>query len=170
MKPESHQLFCPLCGADGQRANAYCKRCGEWLPDIKARSRIAFGGETPQQNIFIGLFMSALSAVVALFSALALYATYLGTAEAKWSVYLTAGFCLCIAGWQMSSFIVALKLRNRLKQGRESLASAPEDGAKQSAPALNAGDMTTVIRAPSVTENTTELLQPVRTAETDSSL
>jgi|SRR6185503_16937608 len=70
---------CPSCGANNQNANAYCKRCGDWLPGLKRRSRGAFGGETPQQNIFTGLFLSALSAVVALFSALALYATYLGT-------------------------------------------------------------------------------------------
>src|SRR5918992_147883 len=84
----SSSMFCPNCGADSQTANAYCKRCGDWLPNLKRRSRAAFGGETPQQNIFTGLFLSALSAAVALFSAIALYATYLGTDEAKWSIYL----------------------------------------------------------------------------------
>ena len=84
-------MFCPSCGADSQTANAYCKRCGAWLPEFKHRSS-AFGGETPQQNIFTGMFMSALSAIVALFSAIALYATYLGS-DAKWSIYLAAAFC-----------------------------------------------------------------------------
>jgi hypothetical protein len=97
-------MFCSSCGANSQTANAYCKRCGEWLPEFK-RKAIAFGGDTPQQNVF----MSALSAVVALFSAIALYATYLGTEHAKWSIYVAAVFCLCIAGWQASSFAVALK-------------------------------------------------------------
>ena len=71
-------MFCSSCGADGQAANAFCKRCGDWLPEFKRRSS-AFGGETPQQNIFTGLFMSALSAVVALFSAIA----GTGNAEAR---------------------------------------------------------------------------------------
>jgi hypothetical protein len=57
-------MFCSICGADSQSPNAYCKRCGEWLPDIKARTRAAFGGKTPQQNIFTGLFMSALARAV----------------------------------------------------------------------------------------------------------
>ena len=59
-------MYCSTCGADSQTAKAYCKRCGEWLPDIKGRRGIAFGGETPQQNLFTGLFMSALSMVAAL--------------------------------------------------------------------------------------------------------
>ena len=41
-----------MCGAESQSAKAYCKRCGEWVPDIKGRRGIAFGGETPQENLF----------------------------------------------------------------------------------------------------------------------
>lgn len=162
MKEGDAKMYCPICGAEGQGANAYCKRCGEWLPDMKARSRMAFGGETPQQNIFMGLFMSALSTVVALFSAIALYATYLGTAEAKWSVYLAAAFCLCIAGWQTSSFVVGLKLRRRLKGAREMASEPKKLEANRTMPTLDAGDLSSFVNPHSITENTTELLQPAR--------
>jgi len=91
-----------------------------------SEDRVRLGGETPQQNVFTGLFMSALSAVVALFSAIALYATYLGTDQAKWSIYLAAAFCLCIAGWQMSSFVVGLKLRRRFNRARAGSQSSRE--------------------------------------------
>jgi len=158
-------VFCPICGADSQSPNAYCKRCGEWLPNIKSRTRAAFGGETPPQNIFTGLFLSALSILAALFSASALYATYLGSGDAKWSVYVAAAFCLCIAGWQMSSFVVGLKLQRRLKKGREELSSASELDAQRSSPALSSGDMTNLVSSPSVTENTTRTLEPARSPE-----
>ena len=148
-----------MCGANDQTANAYCKRCGEWLPDMKARTRIAFGGETPQQNIVTGLFMCALSSLAALFSAIALYATYLGSGEAKWSVYATAAICLCIAGWQASSFVVSLKLRQRLKGTRDTLVAATELGAKRPTQVLDAGATTAFVSVPSVTENTTGLLE-----------
>lgn len=154
-------MFCPSCGADNQTANSYCKRCGDWLPEFKRRSRGAFGGDTPQQNIFIGLFMNALSAVVALFSAIALYATYLGTDEAKWSIYLAAAFCLCIAGWQLSSFVVGLKLRRRFNRARERVEADSRLQEAKVSPALPPADMSNFVRARSVTENTTELLQPV---------
>ena len=160
-------MFCPTCGADSQNAKAYCKRCGEWLPDIKTRTRSGFGGETPQQNIFTGLFLSALSALAALFSAIALYATYLGSGEAKWSVYVAAAFCLCIAGWQASSFIVGLKLRKRLTNSRQDLEAMPEIRAQRSMPGLNPADMTPFVSTPSITESTTELLDYAPTQERD---
>jgi hypothetical protein len=151
-------MYCPNCGADAQTANAYCKRCGEWLPDIKSRSRVAFGGETPQQNIFTGLFMSALSTFAALFSAIALYATYLGRGDAKWSVYFAAAFCLCIAGWQASSFIVTLKLGRRMKQARNQSEAPGELDQRQTSPSLKPADVGAFVATPSVTENTTQML------------
>jgi len=153
-------MFCPSCGADDQAANAFCKRCGDWLPELKRRSS-AFGGETPQQNVFTGLFMSALSAVVALFSAIALCATYLGTDKAKWSIYLVAAFCLCIAGWQASSFVVGLKLRRRLNRARADVEADSQLKQATDSAALPPADMSNFVTPQSVTENTTELLQPL---------
>ena len=153
-------MFCPNCGADNQAPRAYCKRCGEWLPDVKSRGH-TFGGETPQQIVLTNLFMSALSAVVALFSGIALYATYLGTGDAKWSIYLAGAFCICIAGWQLSSFIIGLRLRRRLKKAQanpkseSSLKQAPKSSV------LQAADTSDFIKLASVTEKTTDLLQPV---------
>ena len=164
MSADRSFLFCPMCGTEGQSANAYCKHCGEWLPNMSRRSRSAFGGETPQQNVFINLFMSALSAAVALFSAIALYATYLETNEAKWSVYLAAGFCLCIAGWQASSMIASVKLARRLRRGRETVAQA-QMAVKKEHEALNPADMSSFVTVSGVTEGTTELLEPARPSQ-----
>lgn len=151
-------MFCPTCGTDRQTANAFCKRCGEWLPDLKHRGLPKFGGETPQQNIFTGLFMSALSTVAALISAIALYATYLGSGDAKWSVYLAAAVCVCIAGWQASSFVVGLKLRQRIKRARENLGPVEQLANRQTSPRLEAADKTNFVGVSSVTENTTQHL------------
>jgi hypothetical protein len=158
-------MYCSNCGADNQSPDAYCKRCGEWLPDIKGRRGIAFGGETPQQNLFTGLFMSALSTVAALFSAIALYATYLGNGDTRWSVYVAAAFCVCIAGWQASSFVVSLRLTRRLRKARQESASVSEIDPARAARALNPGDLTDFVTAPgaprpplSVAEPTTKNL------------
>ena len=144
---QDETMYCSQCGADSQTANAYCKRCGEWLPDIKTRSHGSFGGATPQQNIFTSLFMSAISALAALVSAIALYATYLGSGDAKWSVYFAAAFCVCIAGWQASSFAVTLKLRQRLKHAREESAPVQELDEGPSTQALNPADLTDFVSA-----------------------
>jgi|SRR5215813_1888726 len=159
-------MYCSTCGAANQSENSYCKRCGQWLPDIRGRSRVAFGGETPQQNVFTSLFMSALSTLAALFSAIALYATYLGAGDAKWSVYFAAAFCLCIAGWQASSFFITLKLRRRMANARNQSAPTGELDYRQT-PALNPADVSAFVATPSVTENTTQILGARRT-ESDS--
>jgi len=78
-------MYCHKCGARNQAAKAYCKSCGEWLPDLNTKTRNRFGGETPQQIVSTSLIMSAISTLAALFSAIALYITYLGTNDAKWS-------------------------------------------------------------------------------------
>lgn len=106
--------------------------------------------------------MSAISTLAALFSGLALYITYLGSGDAKWSIYIAGAFCLCIAGWQASSFFATLRLRQRLKNSREGLASASELREMKSAPALNPGDRSAFVDIASVTENNTELFDHVR--------
>jgi len=157
-------MYCPKCGASKQTPKAYCKSCGEWLPGLNTKTRNTFGGETPQQIVSTNLFMSALSSLAALFSGLALYITYLPSGDAKWSVYLAGAFCLCIAGWQGSSFFITLRLRQRLNNSR---ATPPELPDSTSAPALNAGDMSAFVGVTSVTENSTELLDHVRSPKRD---
>jgi len=160
-------MYCYKCGARNQAAKAYCKSCGEWLPDLNTKTRNRFGGETPQQIVSTSLIMSAISTLAAIFSAIALYITYLGTNDAKWSVYVAAAFCVCIAGWQASSFFVTLRLRQRLKHNRESLNMPAELSEPQRARALNEGDLSAFVDVTSVTENSTDLLDHVRSRKRD---
>ena len=159
-------MFCPKCGTAGQGPNTYCKRCGEWLPDTRISSRLEFGGASPEQNITGMLVMSSLSALFALFAAAALYATHLGREGVNWSVYFAAGFCVTIALWQMSNFFIALKLRKRLRRGRQSAGGGQADNQMKSAPgeqqrALEAAATARFADVASVTENTTGLLERV---------
>lgn len=159
-------MYCPKCGAPDQTAKAYCKTCGEWLTDLNAKTRNTFGGETPQQIVFTNLFMSAISTLAALFSALALFLTYIGTSDAKWSVYIAGAFSICIAVWQASSFFATLRLRQRLKSGREAVPK-PAELKPGTTPALNAADFNGFVDVTSVTENSTELLDHARSHNRD---
>ena len=152
-------MFCPNCGAASQSPNAYCKRCGEWLADKKS-----FGGRgasKPEQRMTSMIVFNGLSAVLALFSAIALYATYLNTPEAKWSVYVAGACCFVIAIHQMISMAFALELKLRLKRGQAD--AEPPVPIKVGAPpaALGQGETTEFIDPSSVTENTTEMLEAV---------
>ena len=152
-------MFCSNCGAADQSPNAYCKRCGEWLADKKS-----FGGRgasKPEQRMTSMIIFNGLSALLALFSAIALYATYLNTPEAKWSVYVAGACCFVIAIHQMISMGFALELKLRLKRGHTDAGQAIELKAGDSVPALGSGKTTQFVEAPLVTENTTELLEAV---------
>jgi hypothetical protein len=112
-------MFCLNCGAESQRVNAYCKRCGEWLPDLKS-SRAKRGGEMPGQHSDVMLFLNGVSALVALCSAVILYAKHLGgNVEMNGSVALAASLCVSLAAWQVSAFLIGLKPRRRLKRRLE---------------------------------------------------
>ncbi len=152
-------MFCPNCGAADQSPSAYCKRCGEWLADNKSFS--GRGASKPEQRITAMIVFNGLSALLALSSAIALYATYLGTPEAKWSVYVAGAFCIVIAIHQMISFAFALELKLRLKRGRTDSRQAIGSEAEGNVAALGSGETTRFVHARNVTENTTELLEAV---------
>jgi len=107
------------------------------------------------------IVFNGLSALLALFSAIALYATYLNTPEAKWSVYVAGACCSVIAIHQMISMAFALELKLRLKRSHRDARRAIELEAGERPAALGSRKTTEFVDAPLVTENTTELLEAV---------
>lgn len=149
-------MFCPNCGAADQNPNAYCRYCGEWLVDQKSARR---HGSKPEDRMKVMLIFNGLSAVLALVSAIALYATYLDTPEAKWSIYVAGAFCSIIAVHQTISFLFAFGLKQKFKRSRGATERQTESEVKGSPALLGRAETAPIIDAPSVTENTTELLE-----------
>ena len=158
-------MFCQKCGKGEQTPESYCRACGEWLPDLSKRGRKSFGGDSPEESLKISLVLSAMTAIVALVLAVLLYANYLGKPGVSGLIYATAAFLLAIAGWQASNFYVGLKLRRNFVRRRAGDfapdANELREGASKAA--LPAADTSKFVNRPpaSVTENTTELLQPI---------
>jgi hypothetical protein len=152
-------MFCPNCGAADQNPNAYCRQCGEWLVDQKSARR---HGTKPEDRMKVMLIFNGLSALLALASAIALYATYLNTPEAKWSIYLAGAFCSVIAVHQTVSFFFALGLTQKFKRNRGAASRQIESEAGDRPALLGSAQTAPIIDAPSVTENTTELLDVPR--------
>ncbi|MFN2453109.1 MAG: hypothetical protein ABR577_02705 [Pyrinomonadaceae bacterium] len=151
-------MFCSSCGAADQSANAYCKRCGEWLPEIHSLRGKAWQNTSPEQSLKAILFASGLSVWFGFFSSLALFLIFFSKNISWNNILLAAVFCLSIAIYQTGVFINALKLRQRIKKGRtDNLQIADQDASQLSAEANANG----LLNAKSVTENTTELLEPV---------
>jgi hypothetical protein len=158
-------MFCPNCGKAEQTLNTYCRQCGEFLPDYKDKKRnFTMGGNTPEEQIRVNLFLNFLSGTVSLILAILLYATFWGKPETSPIIYIVAAFLLAMCGWQFSTFRVGLKLKKtfeRRKSDGETEQSAQGDKTVfQSAKTkdlLTEADFSNVI-TPTITENTTKTL------------
>lgn len=148
-------MYCPNCGAADQNPNAYCRQCGDWLVDQKSARR---HGSKPDDQMKVMLVFNGLSAIFALVSAIALYATYLDTPEAKWSVYVAGAFCSIIAVHQTVSFFFAFGLRQKFKRGRGA-ATRSIDPKTEGARLVTSPETAPILTPASVTENTTDLLE-----------
>lgn len=163
-------MFCPKCGKGEQTPNGYCRNCGEFLPDIDKLARLGkrrgFGGSTPEENIKTTIYLSLLSTVFAFFAVATLYAIYNGFPVSPGIVAAAAAFSVCIACYQISNVIVAVKLRKRLVRRRDSA----HDPHQLNTAALNnlppAETSQIVHSVTSITENTTSLLEPVSAKNT----
>jgi hypothetical protein len=137
-------MFCANCGADEQKTKTYCRHCGTWI-----------GTAPPEERLSVMILFNLLSAVLSAAVSVLLYITNIGRPFAHWSTYVAATLCLSVAVYQSLSFIFALNLRKRLKQGKSNNLEVGPGRHYE----LPAGDISQFIRPESVTENTTELLE-----------
>lgn len=113
-------MFCPKCGKADQQENSYCRQCGEFLPDLNKKNKLAFGGSTPEEQIRTNLFLNLLSAIVSLTLAILLYSVFWRRSDAPPIVYVVAAFLLAMSAWQISTFYVGLKLKKNFQKRRAS--------------------------------------------------
>lgn len=139
-------MYCTNCGASEQSSKTYCRHCGKWI-----------GGSPPDDRLTVMIIFNGLSALFGAVSAIALFVTYLGRPSAKWSVYLAATFCLIISVYQSLSFLFALNMKRRLKEGQSN--NTARLNAVRDTNELRSGDSSDFISVSSVTEQTTELLE-----------
>jgi hypothetical protein len=137
-------MYCSNCGASEQTPKTYCRHCGTWI-----------GTGRPEERITVMIVFNALSALFAAIAAIVLFLTQSGRLSGTWAINLAATFCLIISVYQTLSFLFALNLRSRLKQGQET----PAEIESRKVLELKKADSSAFIQPHSVTENTTELLE-----------
>ena len=157
-------MFCPKCGVGDQSAESYCRRCGEWLPDMRLRARRRlFRPRTREQKIRKMRLLEILSAGLAFASAAMIF--YFPKSQGDMSLLNLAGaFCLIIALYQVANFYFGLTLqpkrgKNQIEDGRQI-----ERKTKDLPYSLNEQSENEFIELPSITESTTELLRPAARA------
>lgn len=154
-------IFCARCGAAGQKVNAYCRSCGEWLPDpapagpLPARLR-GLSPELRQRRVHTLQLLSALAAAAAGLITLAV------TFGLHRDVLVVAALlCFVVVAWQGVAFFIGRGVHDR--RGQEPAGGTPSLPAAQGGEprALGAADTAGLARPPSVSEETTALLDPL---------
>jgi hypothetical protein len=113
---------------------------------------------TPADRMKSMLIFNGISSLMALTSAIVLYATYLGRPEAKWSIYMAGALCSVIAIHQMINFFFALELKRKFGRRGGGKVRGVDENSGGNRVSLLAADTGELVEAPSVTESTTELL------------
>jgi small-conductance mechanosensitive channel len=151
-------MFCSACGNADQRLGAFCTRCGARQSETGADDKRE---TTPNERLRITSTFSLANALMAAFAALLLYYFHWGE-TAHWSIYVAAALCTVIAGHQAVSFYNNWQLRRRLAQAQERTHETGPLNAAPDAHALPPADTSRLVKPPaSVTEHTTQLLEPV---------
>ena len=154
-------MFCPKCGADAQSADSYCKRCGEWLPDIDALARPRlFRKWTREQKIRKMRILEAISAGLSLAAAAIIISVLRGGADTQ-LLTLAVFCCFIVAAYQVVNFYLGHKLQQGVEQSRAGGTGEIKAGAAEGARALGSGDATQFVGGDSVVEGTTKLLERV---------
>jgi hypothetical protein len=153
-------MFCPRCGANAQSAESYCKRCGEWLPDIDALvGPRLFRKRTREEKIRKMRVLEAVSAGLSLTSA-TIIISILGGGDTQ--LLFLAAFCgFLVAAYQVVNFYLGYKLQQRVDESRADSTDEIKAEAGKKVRVLSPDDATTFFGGHSVVENTTELLEPI---------
>ena len=108
-------MFCPNCGQSDQKAETYCRQCGEFLPNVSGvNSFIPF--QKPEEQFNITLVLNFLSSFAGFVMAILLY-IFNGRGEnVHWSVFAAASILFCISVWQGVSFYNNWNLKKRYNQ------------------------------------------------------
>lgn len=151
-------IFCSRCGAPGQRVESYCRSCGGWLPDPSAaltpRGRLRRLSPERKQRRMRALEL--LSAAAALGAGL-LTLRVLSGASLELLV-VSAMLSFAVVAWQMVTFLMGRSLQQRQGQAAAEDGPALPTAQAEARPVLNAADTRDLVPPPSVTENTTALL------------
>jgi hypothetical protein len=155
-------MFCPKCGADSQSPESYCKRCGDWLPDLEALKRPGiFRKLSRQEKIRKMRVLQAVSAGLSLTSAAIILAILAGGGDTQ--ILFLAAFCsILVAAYQIVNFYLGYKIEQKSNRSHSEAIkenSALETGKKVEM--LDSAQANSFVSSPGVTEHTTELLEPV---------
>ena len=153
-------MFCSKCGDADQTPDSYCRQCGEWLPSPATGSGGLFRGSTREQRVKRMRMMQFVSAGLSIASAVMILVYLLNDGDKQLlRISVVCGFVVAI--YQIISLIIGYKVLTPKVDRTNEQAAAIAGNTQPSQAFLQAAHPTEFLKADSVVENTTELLDRV---------
>ncbi len=156
-------MYCPNCGKADQAPDTYCRRCGSFLPDFeKAKKKT-----TPEEHIKANAALSLLTVIASLTLSVLLFLIFKNYPDPHPIIYVTAGFLITIAAWQIQTFWRTMLLRKHFTQPKnrtDSQSVPPSFEIQPTNPLLSEADFENHVPA-SVVERTTRKLKAEKKRE-----
>ncbi len=151
-------MYCPKCGKADQSPETYCRQCGSFLPDFEKSVKKPIA---PEEHIKANAVLSAMTIVASLILSTLLFLTFKNYPDTHPIIYVTAGFLIAIAAWQIQTFWRTMLLRKHFKKPKiqqDSAIAPPELEAKPTNQFLPEADFENIVPS-SIVEKTTRKLK-----------
>jgi len=151
-------MYCPKCGKADQSPETYCRQCGSFLPDFEKSVKKP---TAPEEHIKANAVLSAMTIVASLILSTLLFLTFKNYPDTHPVIYVTAGFLIAIAAWQIQTFWRTMLLRKHFKKPKiqqDSAIAPPELEAKPTNQFLPEADFENIVPS-SIVEKTTRKLK-----------
>src|SRR3954463_13939169 len=110
-------MFCPRCGYPDQTEKTYCRRCGNYLPDLTEPAVAA-----PEFHVKTNLVLGLVTVLTSFTIALMVYTFLMGGAQTSPLIYVMFGLSVAMGTWHVQTTWRWKKLGDHfreLKRGQE---------------------------------------------------
>mgnify|MGYP000232788581 CR=1 FL=1 len=154
---QAKTMFCPKCGAGDQSVESYCKRCGEWLPDLK-RPLGMLSMRSPEEKIRRMRILEAISAGLSL-TAAGIIIAVISDPRNSGMLFLAALCSILVIVYQAINFYLGYNVESRRNRGIG--ADVPELSGRDPHHELNAPPAGSFTPNSSVIDETTRRLDRI---------
>ena len=91
-------MFCPRCGNPEQTEKTFCRRCGNYLPDLSEPLVTA-----PEVHVKANLALGFLTVLTSFTVALLLYIFFLGRGDTPPVIYVMFGLLIAMGAWHVQT-------------------------------------------------------------------
>lgn len=109
-------MYCHKCGKSEQNSDAFCRSCGNYLPDVDSLVRKYSEEISPKTSINKNISANIFTVLFSIFIIFSIAFTFAGAGFSVIFVHISVLLSLMIGGWQLWNLRNNLKLKKLVKE------------------------------------------------------